>query len=150
TTLWYIVMRQTKVSEIGVVVFALKNWRHYLYGKKSVIYTGHKSIQHIFDQKELSMRQGRWIELFSDYDCEIRCHSRKENVVADTLSRKERIEPRRVRPMSMLIQSGIKDKILDAQKEASKDENAPVEKLRGLEKHMEKREDVGLYFVDQI
>ncbi|GJR94206.1 hypothetical protein Tco_0266380 [Tanacetum coccineum] len=85
------------------------------------------------------MRQGRCIELFSDYDCEIRYHSRKANVVADTLSRKERIEPRRVRPMSMLIQSGIKDKILDAQHEASKDENAPVEKLRGSEKHMENK-----------
>nr|GEU33511.1 hypothetical protein [Tanacetum cinerariifolium] len=53
------------------VVFALKIWRHYLYGTKSVIYTDHKSLQHIFSQKELSMRQRRWIKLFSDYDCEI-------------------------------------------------------------------------------
>nr|GEU70366.1 putative reverse transcriptase domain-containing protein [Tanacetum cinerariifolium] len=56
------------------VVFALKIWRHYLYGTKSVIYTDHKSIQQIFSQKELNMRQRRWIELFSDYDCEIRYH----------------------------------------------------------------------------
>nr|GEX33153.1 putative reverse transcriptase domain-containing protein [Tanacetum cinerariifolium] len=68
-------------SEIGVgyvlmqrVVFALKIWRHYLYGTKSVIYTDHKSLQHIFSQKELNIRQRRWIELFSDYDCEIRYH----------------------------------------------------------------------------
>ncbi|GJX31916.1 retrotransposon protein, putative, ty3-gypsy subclass [Tanacetum coccineum] len=60
--------------ELGAVVFALKIWRHYLYGTKSVIYTDHKSLQHIFSQKELNMQQRRWIELFSDYDCEIRYH----------------------------------------------------------------------------
>ncbi|GKE65785.1 putative reverse transcriptase domain-containing protein [Tanacetum coccineum] len=58
----------------------------------SVIYTDHKSLQHIFSQKELNMRQHRWIELFSDYDCEIRYHPSKANVVADALSRKERKE----------------------------------------------------------
>ncbi|GJT57920.1 putative reverse transcriptase domain-containing protein, partial [Tanacetum coccineum] len=71
--------------ELGAVVFALKIWRHYLYGTKSVIYTDHKSLQHIFSQKELNMRQRRWIELFSDYDCEIRYHPGKANVVADAL-----------------------------------------------------------------
>nr|GEV54569.1 Gag-Pol polyprotein [Tanacetum cinerariifolium] len=60
--------------ELGAVVFALKMWRHYLYGTKGVIHTDHKSLKHIFDQKELNMRQRRWIELFSDYDCEIRYH----------------------------------------------------------------------------
>ncbi|GJW43147.1 putative reverse transcriptase domain-containing protein [Tanacetum coccineum] len=69
--------------EMGAVVFALKIWRHYLYGTKSVIYTKRRSLQHIFDQKELNMRQRRWIELFSDYDCEIRYHPGKANVVAD-------------------------------------------------------------------
>ncbi|GJU45446.1 reverse transcriptase domain-containing protein, partial [Tanacetum coccineum] len=53
--------------ELGAVVFALKIWSHYLYETKSVIYTNHKSLQHIFSQKELNMRQRRWIELFSDY-----------------------------------------------------------------------------------
>ncbi|GJV89852.1 putative reverse transcriptase domain-containing protein [Tanacetum coccineum] len=76
--------------ELGAVVLALKIWRHYLYGTKSVIYTDHKSLQHIFSQKELNMRQRRLIELFSDYDCEIRYHPGKANVVADALSRKER------------------------------------------------------------
>ncbi|GKB76214.1 putative nucleotidyltransferase, ribonuclease H [Tanacetum coccineum] len=75
--------------ELGAVVFTLKTWRHYLYGTKSVIYTDHKSLQHIFDQKELNMRQRRWIKLFSDYECEIRYHPGKANVVADALSRKE-------------------------------------------------------------
>nr|GEV11211.1 hypothetical protein [Tanacetum cinerariifolium] len=60
--------------ELGAVVFALKIWRHYLYETKSIIYTDHKSLQHIFSKKELNMRQRRWIELFSDYDYKIRCH----------------------------------------------------------------------------
>ncbi|GKC32604.1 putative reverse transcriptase domain-containing protein [Tanacetum coccineum] len=101
--------------ELGAVVFALKTWRHYLYGTKSVIYTDHKSLQHIFNQKELNMRQRRWIELFSDYECEIRYHPGKANVVADALSRKERVKPRRVRAMAMTIQSGVKEMILAAQ-----------------------------------
>ncbi|GJY35756.1 putative reverse transcriptase domain-containing protein, partial [Tanacetum coccineum] len=60
--------------KLGGVVFALKIWRHYLYGTKSFRYTDHKSLQHIFSQKELNIRQRRWIELFSDYDCEIDYH----------------------------------------------------------------------------
>nr|GEU44142.1 reverse transcriptase domain-containing protein [Tanacetum cinerariifolium] len=83
--------------ELGVVVFAFKIWRHYLYGTKSVIYMDHKILQHMFSQKELNMKQRRWIELFSDYDCEIRYHPGKENVVADALSRKERVKPKRIR-----------------------------------------------------
>ncbi|GJW65091.1 reverse transcriptase domain-containing protein [Tanacetum coccineum] len=109
--------------ELGAVVFALKTWRHYLYGTKSVIYTDHKSLQHIFDQKELNMRQRRWIELFSDYECEIRYHPGKANVVADALSRKERVKPKRVRAMAMTIQSGVKGMILAAQGEAFNQEN---------------------------
>nr|GFB34098.1 putative reverse transcriptase domain-containing protein [Tanacetum cinerariifolium] len=65
--------------EMSAVVFELKIQRHYLYGTKSVIYTDHKSFQHIFSQKELNMRQRRWIKLFSDYDCEIRYHPGKAN-----------------------------------------------------------------------
>ncbi|GKC13787.1 putative reverse transcriptase domain-containing protein [Tanacetum coccineum] len=72
--------------ELGVVVFALKMWRHYLYGTNCVVFTDHKSLQHILDQKELNMRQRRWLELLSDYDCEIRYHPGKANVVADALS----------------------------------------------------------------
>ncbi|GJT80318.1 putative reverse transcriptase domain-containing protein [Tanacetum coccineum] len=106
--------------ELGAVVFALKTWRHYLYGTKSVIYTDHKSLQHIFDQKELSMRQKRWIELFSNYECEIRYHPGKANVVADALSMKERVKPRRVRAMAMTIQSGVKEMIVATQSEAFK------------------------------
>ncbi|GJR85537.1 putative reverse transcriptase domain-containing protein [Tanacetum coccineum] len=76
--------------ELGSVVFSLKLWRHYLYGTKCTVFTDHKSLQHILNQKELNMRQRCWLELLSDYDCEIRYHSGKENGVADALSRKER------------------------------------------------------------
>ncbi|GKF59494.1 putative reverse transcriptase domain-containing protein, partial [Tanacetum coccineum] len=99
------VSRQLKVHEknyttydleLGVVVFALKILRHYLYGTKCVVFTDHKSLQHILDQKELNMRQRWWLELLSDYDCDIRYHPRKANVVADSLSQKERSKPLRV------------------------------------------------------
>ncbi|GKA73038.1 putative reverse transcriptase domain-containing protein [Tanacetum coccineum] len=79
-----------------LVVFAIKILRHYLYGTKCTVFTDHKTLQHILDQKELNMRQRHWLKLLSDYDCEIRYHSGKENVVADALSRKERIKPLRV------------------------------------------------------
>ncbi|GJY61503.1 putative reverse transcriptase domain-containing protein [Tanacetum coccineum] len=89
--------------ELGAVVFALKIWRHYLYGTKCVVFTDHKSLQHILDQKYLNMRQRRWIELLSDYDCEIRYHPGKANVIANALSQKERIEPLRARALVMTI-----------------------------------------------
>ncbi|GJU03577.1 putative reverse transcriptase domain-containing protein [Tanacetum coccineum] len=82
--------------ELGAVVFALRLLRHYLYGTKCVVYTDHKSLQYILDQKELNMRQRRWIKLLSDYDCEIRYHPGKSNVVADALSKKVRDKPLRV------------------------------------------------------
>ncbi|GKD08858.1 putative nucleotidyltransferase, ribonuclease H, partial [Tanacetum coccineum] len=87
--------------ELGAVVFAFKIWRYYLYGKKN---------------------------LFSDYDCEIRYHPSKANVVADALSRKERVKPKRIRAMNMTLQSSIKGKILAAQKEAS-DELAEMQRV---------------------
>ncbi|GJW46792.1 putative reverse transcriptase domain-containing protein [Tanacetum coccineum] len=79
--------------ELGSVVFALKIWRHYLYGTKCTVFTDHNSLQHILNQKKLNMRQRRWLELLSDYDHEIRYHRRKANVAADALSRKKRIRP---------------------------------------------------------
>ncbi|GJZ04659.1 putative reverse transcriptase domain-containing protein [Tanacetum coccineum] len=92
----------TQDLELGAVVFALKIWRHYLYRTKSI---------------------------FIDYDCEIRYHPGKENVVAYVLSRKERIKTRRVRVMNMTIHSSIKDRILAVQNEASVVVEAPTEML---------------------
>ncbi|GJV27473.1 putative reverse transcriptase domain-containing protein [Tanacetum coccineum] len=97
--------------ELGAVVFALKIWRHYLYGIKCIVFTDHKSLQDILDQKGLNIRQCRWLELLSDYDCEIRYHPRKANQILNAqievrkpenfeagdvggMIRKEKLEPR--------------------------------------------------------
>ncbi|GKC44131.1 putative reverse transcriptase domain-containing protein [Tanacetum coccineum] len=106
-----------------------KTLRHYLYGTKSVIYTDHKSLQYIFNQKELNMRQKRWIKLFSDYECEIHYHPGKANMVAEF---------------------GVKEMILAAQSEAFKQENVLAERLHGLDQQMERKEDGSLYFMDRI
>ena len=78
--------------ELAAIVFALKIWRHYLYGEKCEIYIDHKSLKYIFTQKELNMRQRRWLELIKGYECTINYHLGKANVVADALSRKERLK----------------------------------------------------------
>ncbi|GJS40313.1 putative reverse transcriptase domain-containing protein [Tanacetum coccineum] len=97
--------------ELGAVVFSLKMWRHYLYGTKCVVFTDHKSLQHILDQKELNMRQRQWLELLSDYDCDIRYHPGKANV------------------------------ILSAQSKAIKEENFINEDLHGMINKLEPRAD---------
>ncbi|RVW99491.1 Retrovirus-related Pol polyprotein from transposon 297 [Vitis vinifera] len=74
--------------ELAVMVFALKIWRHFLFGETCEIFTDHKSLKYLFSQKELNMRQRRWIELLKDYDCIIQYHPRKTNVVVNALSRK--------------------------------------------------------------
>ena len=74
--------------ELVVVVFVLKMWRHYLYSVHCDKYTDHKNLKYIFTQKELNMRQRRWLELVNDYDYEFHYHPGKANKVADALSRK--------------------------------------------------------------
>ncbi|GJZ03362.1 putative reverse transcriptase domain-containing protein [Tanacetum coccineum] len=118
--------------ELGSVIFALKIWRHYLYGTRYTVFTDHKILQHILDQKELNMRQRRWLELLSDYDCDIRYHSGKANIVADALSRKERTEPLRVRALVMTIRLDLPKRILEAQIEAQKPENLVNEDVGGI------------------
>nr|GFB13934.1 hypothetical protein [Tanacetum cinerariifolium] len=97
--------------ELGAVVFALRLWIHYLYGMKCVVFTDHKSLQYILNNKELNLRQRRWIKLLSDYDCEIRYHPRKANVVVDALSRKERDKPLRVRALMITIHNDLPKQI---------------------------------------
>ncbi|GJW81473.1 putative reverse transcriptase domain-containing protein [Tanacetum coccineum] len=129
--------------ELGAVVFALKMWRHYLYGTKCVVYTDHKSLQHILDQKELNMRQRRWLELLSELlsDCVLLLHPGKANVVADALSRKNRPKPLRVRALVMTIGLNLPARILNAQVEARKEENCGTEDLHGMIKNLEPRAD---------
>nr|GFC33882.1 putative reverse transcriptase domain-containing protein [Tanacetum cinerariifolium] len=100
--------------ELGAVVFALKMWRHYLYDTMYIVFIDHKSLQHILDQKEFNMRQLRWLELLSDYDCEIRYHLGKANVVADALIEKEWIKPLRVWALVMTIGLNLPMQILNA------------------------------------
>ncbi|GJW24344.1 putative reverse transcriptase domain-containing protein, partial [Tanacetum coccineum] len=92
----------------------------------------YKSLQHILDQKELNMRQHRWLELLNDYDCEIRYHPGKANVVVDALSRKERNKPLRVRALVMTIGLDLHKQILNAQTEARKLENIKNEDVGGM------------------
>ncbi|GJR83710.1 reverse transcriptase domain-containing protein [Tanacetum coccineum] len=103
--------------ELGVVVFALKMWRRYLYGTKCVL------------------------ELLSDYDCELRYHPGKANVVADALSQKSRPKPLRVRALVMTIGLNLPVQILNAQVEARKEENYGTEDLCGMIKNLEPRAD---------
>ena len=74
--------------EIAVIVFALRIWRHYLYGMSFQLFTDHKSLKYIFTQKDLNNRQWRWLEFLTDYDVDIAYHPGKANVVANALSRR--------------------------------------------------------------
>ncbi|GJS26706.1 putative reverse transcriptase domain-containing protein [Tanacetum coccineum] len=122
--------------ELGAVVFAIRLWRPLLYETKCVVFTDHKSLQYILNQKELNLRQRRWIKLLSDYDCEIWYHPGKANVVADALSQKERNRPLRVRPLVMTIHNNLPKQILEAQKEAMKKKNVKAENLGRLIKQI--------------
>jgi len=75
--------------ELAAVVFSLKSWKHYLYGAQFQVFSDHKSLKYLFDQKELNMRQRRWMKYLKDYDFELLYHPGKANVVADALSRKK-------------------------------------------------------------
>ncbi|GJS36334.1 hypothetical protein Tco_0534716 [Tanacetum coccineum] len=109
----------------------------------------HKSLQYILNQKELNMRQRRWIELLSDYDCEIRYHPGKANVVADALSRKERERPLRVRSLIMTVHTKLPKGILNAQTKAMKEENVKAENLGRLIKPIFEIRSDGIRYFDK-
>nr|GFC52696.1 putative reverse transcriptase domain-containing protein [Tanacetum cinerariifolium] len=87
---------------------------------------------HILDQKELNMRQRRWLELLSDYDCEIHYHLGKVNVVENSLRQKERIMPLRVQALVMTIRLNLPKKIRNSQADARKEENYIIEDIHGM------------------
>ncbi|XP_017630549.1 uncharacterized protein LOC108473480 [Gossypium arboreum] len=92
--------------ELVAVVFMLKIWRHYLYREKCVIYSDHKSLKYLFTQKELNVRQHRWVELLKEYDCTIEYHSGKVNVVADALSHRVKSDLRAMLTRLSLLDDG--------------------------------------------
>nr|GEW74240.1 putative reverse transcriptase domain-containing protein [Tanacetum cinerariifolium] len=133
--LWSIIHEKNYLThslELGLVVFTLKIWRHYLYGTKCIVFTDHKSLQHILDLKELNMRQRWWLELLSDYDCDMCYHPGKANVVADTLSHKERVEPLQIQALVMTIGLDLPKPILEAQIKALKPKNLKNEDVGGM------------------
>ncbi|GJV49940.1 hypothetical protein Tco_1440152 [Tanacetum coccineum] len=95
------------------------------------------------------MRQRCWLELLADYDNKIRYHPGKANVVADALSRKERIKPLRVRSLVMTIHPKLPSQILKAQTEALKEENIKAENLQRMDKHYKKKGVLGRNFLER-
>ncbi|GKA48570.1 putative reverse transcriptase domain-containing protein [Tanacetum coccineum] len=123
--------------ELAAVVFALKIWRHYLYGVKFIIYTDHRSLQYFLKKKDPNMRQRRWLDLLKDYDCEIRYHPSEANVVADALSQKEKEKVTRIHSLRMIVTFDLFDRIRAAQVEALKEENWKSEHITSYIPHFE-------------
>ena len=111
-----------------------------------MVFTDHKSLQHIFNQKELNMRQRRWVELLNDYDCEIRYHPGKANVVADALSRKTHVKSIRC----YQAQTDIQTRIRNAQHSVVNGGNLSNELRCGVESQLETKPDNILYYLNRI
>ena len=92
--------------ELAAIVFALKIWRHYLYGEKCRVFTDHKSLKYVMTQKDLNLRQRRWLELLKDYELVIDYHPGKANIVADALSRKSLFALRALNTRLTLTEDG--------------------------------------------
>nr|GFA85883.1 putative reverse transcriptase domain-containing protein [Tanacetum cinerariifolium] len=131
----YEVNYPTHDLELAVIVFALKIWRHYLYGESCDIFTDHKSLKYIFTQRELNMRQRRCLELLKDYDTNIQYHPRKANVVADALSRKSGMIT------GIKASLRIKPDLISQIKEAQKENNEIWTIVENLDKQVEFRID---------
>ena len=147
--------------ELAAIVFALKIWRHYLYGEKCFIYTDHKSLKYLPSQRELNVRQHRWMELIKDYDCMIDYHPRKANVVADALSRKSMQTIRALNAHLSVSDDGIVteeliarpnmlNQVLEAQKNDEKISTIVSQIGKGKETEFSVKEDGSLYYKDWV
>ncbi|GJX78775.1 putative nucleotidyltransferase, ribonuclease H [Tanacetum coccineum] len=127
----------THEIDFTAVVFALKIWRHYLYGVKFIIYTDHGSLQYFLENKDPIMRKRKWLDLLTNYDCKIRYHPGIANVVADMLSRKEREKVTRSHSLPMIFTFDLFDRIKVAQLEALKEENWEGERITSYIPYLE-------------
>ncbi|GJR85421.1 putative reverse transcriptase domain-containing protein [Tanacetum coccineum] len=131
-----VIYSDASYSGLGCV---LMQWgkRHYLYGVKFIIYTDHRSLQYFLEKKDPNMRQGRWLDLLKDYDCEIRYHPGKANVVADALSHKEREKITRIHSLRMIVTFDLFDRIKETQVEVLKEDNWKSERIASYIPHLE-------------
>ena len=147
--------------ELTSIVFALKIWRHYLYGEKCFIYSDHKSLKYLPSQRELNLRQKRWMELIKDYDCVIDYHPAKANVVADALSRKTMQTLRALNAHLSLTGDGtvvtefiarpsLLNRVLEAQKKDEKIVVIVSQIGNGKEIEFTVNEDGVLYYKDRV
>ena len=147
--------------ELAAIVFALKIWRHYLYGEKCFIYIDHKSLKYLPSQRELNLRQRRWMELIKDYDCVIDYHPGKANVVADALSRKTIQTLRTLNAHLSLTDDGtlvteliarpsLLNRVLEAQKKDEKITVIVSQIGNGKEIEFTVNEDGVLYYKDRV
>ena len=147
--------------ELAATVFALKIWRHYLYGEKCFIYTDHKSFKYFPSQREINLRQRRWMELIKDYDCVIDYHPEKANVVVDALSRKS-VQTLRVlnahlslsddgaMVAELIAKSDLLNRVLKAQKNDEKIAAIVNQNRVGKETEFITKEDGFLYYRDRV
>ena len=147
--------------ELAAVVFALKIWRYYLYGEICRIFIDHQSLKYLLTQKDLNLRQRRWLELFKDYDCIIDYHPGKANVVADALSRKMifaltlkdydwRLAPDGALLAQLRVIPDLKQMIIDAQKN-DEEVHKKLQMVRDGDKtEFSEKEDGSLYFQNRL
>ena len=147
--------------ELAAIMFALKIWRHYLYGEKCFIYTDHKSLKYLPSQRELNLRQRRWMELIKDYDCVIDYHPEKANVVEDTLSRKSTQTLRALNAhlslldddaivAELIAKPDLLNRVLEAQKNDEKIAAIANQNRVGKETEFTAKENGFLYYRDQV